>query len=188
MFGSPLLSKDTEFHGNPILCGKNLFKSLDDSERIDIYKKLLMIIDSSDQILKISIRIDSGKYYGSSFKIGEMAFIFLIEKANQLMRSQKTLGLLIGDYDDPIIDVSVRQLSEYKDSGTPYKYEDIHNLIDTVHYSKSHHSRLIQLADIYVHSLQLMNAPHTQPVAQQVQEIIKTLKNKFPTKYKQFPE
>ncbi|HAT8712372.1 TPA: DUF3800 domain-containing protein [Legionella pneumophila] len=187
VFGSSLLSKDTEFHGHPLLCGKGLFVNFDDSKRTEIYKRLLTIIDSFEQILKIYIRVNSDKYYGSSLKINEMAFVFLVEKANELMGAEKTLGLLIGDYDDPVIDLSVKQLSEYKDSGTPFKSKNISNLVDTVHYAKSHHSRFIQLADIYVHSLKLRFNPQTQPISLEIQKFTQDLKNNFPNKYKHWP-
>lgn len=186
VFGSSLLSKDTEFHGYPILCGTGFFKNFDDSKRISIYQKLLVIIHSVKEILKINIRIDSNKYY-ASMGINEMAFIFLIEKTNELMWDRETLGLLIGDYDDPIIDLSVKQLSEYKEGGTPYRCKNISNLIDTVHYAKSHHSRFIQLADIYVHSLQLQEKKYNQPISLSIQAFIKSLEIRFPDKYKDWP-
>ncbi|WP_337589140.1 DUF3800 domain-containing protein [Legionella birminghamensis] len=145
------------------------------------------MIDSFNEILKIDIRIDADKYF-ASFGINEMAFIFLVEKANELMKENKTHGMLIGDYDEPIIDQSVKDLSEFKISGTPYKYKEIGNLIDTVHYTKSHHSRFIQLADIYVHSLQLEERRNPQPITASIQNYIKTLQNRFPQKYKQWPQ
>ena len=187
VFGSPLLSEDTEFHGNPLLCGKGLFKNFDSAQRQEIYQKLLAIIDSFEEIFKISIRVDSKKYY-ASIGINEMAFIFLVEKANELMRENDSVGLLIGDYDDPIIDASVKQLSEYREIGTPYKSRNIKNLIDTVHYAKSHHSRFIQLADIYVHSLQLQEKKSTQSISRGVQEFIRSLENRFPQKWKHWPQ
>ncbi|HBD9375991.1 TPA: DUF3800 domain-containing protein [Legionella pneumophila] len=186
VFGSPLLSKDTEFHGHPLLCGKGLFANFDDLKRTEIYKKLLTIIYTSEHILRIDISVDSDKYYGKALKINEIAFVFLVERTNQLMVNQNSLGLLIGDYDDPVIDLSVKQLSEYRDSGTPFKSENIHNLVDTVHYAKSHHSRFIQLADIYVHSLKLRFNPQTQPISQEIQKFIKNL-NTFPAKHKHWP-
>lgn len=187
VFGSSLLSKDTEFHGNPLICGHGLFKNYDDCKRIEIYQDLLAIIDSFNEILKIDIRIDADKYF-ASFGINEMAFIFLVEKANELMRENKTHGMLIGDYDEPIIDQSVKDLSEFKTYGTPYQYKEIENLIDTVHYTQSHHSRFIQLADIYVHSLQLVERRNPQPITASIQNYIKTLQNRFPQKYKQWPQ
>lgn len=186
VFGSPLLSEDTEFHGNPLLCGKGLFKNFDSTQRQEIHQNLLAIIDSFEEVLKINIRVDFKKYY-ASIGINEMAFIFLVEKANELMKERSDFGLLIGDYDDPIIDTSIKQLSEYRENGTPYKSKNIKNLIDTVHYAKSHHSRFIQLADIYVHSLQLQEKKCTLPTSLGIQEFIRSLNNRFPQKYKHWP-
>jgi len=153
-FGSSLLSKDTEFHGTEIICGKNHFEQFDDKIRIDIYKRLLKIIDTTNKLLKIFVKIDSEEYYSNALKINEMAFMFLAERANQLMSEIKSIGLLIGDYDHAVIDSSIQQLSQYKSDGTLFQNHEITNLIDTVHYTKSHHSRLIQLADIYVQAKQ----------------------------------
>lgn len=153
--GDPSMSKETEFHGNEIICGKGHFANFDNSKRIEIYKDLLTIIDSFDEISKIVIQVDSAKYSSRPsaryLKINEMAFMFLIEKTNELMKGTNSLGLLIGDYDGEVIDSSIKQFSQYKEYGTKIIPKDITNLIDTVHYTKSHHSRLIQLADIYVH-------------------------------------
>ena len=187
IFGSPLLSKDTEFHGNEIICAKKHFEQFGDDKRVDIYKRLLKVIDSSDKLLKIYIRIDSDNFYSTTLKINEMAFMFLAERANGLMKQEKSIGLLIGDYDHEVVDSSIKQLSQYKLNGTLFQSHEITNLIDTVHYTKSHHSRLIQLADIYVHSCQLNFNNQRKPIGIEIKAFIQLLENRFPSKYKIFP-
>ncbi len=53
-----------------------------------------------------------------------------------------------------------RDLSRYRRDGTPYPYGmQIESLVDTVHFTQSHLSRMLQLADLYVWCLQLCHAP-----------------------------
>jgi hypothetical protein len=191
IFNNPKLSKNTEFHGHEIITGNKHFNDFDENKRINIYQELLAIIHNNPDILKVEICICNNhfeKTYKGQFTIGEMAFIFLVEKTNALMREQSSKGLLIGDFDEPIIDSSVTQLSEYKLKGTPYLSHEINHLIDTVHYTKSHHSRFIQLADIYVHSLQLRNNDQMEgSIGHRLKKYLDTNYTKLPDKYRQWP-
>ncbi|WP_240910285.1 DUF3800 domain-containing protein [Desulfopila sp. IMCC35008] len=67
--------------------------------------------------------------------------------------------MLIGDFEkEKIVNRAVKNLAKYKTDGTPYAYgQDIENIVDSVHYAHSHNSRLLQLADTYMWSQQLLH-------------------------------
>ncbi|WP_366513996.1 DUF3800 domain-containing protein [Planktotalea sp.] len=64
-------------------------------------------------------------------------------------------------------------MSEFRLGGTKWsRKHEITNIIDTVHFAKSHHSRLIQLADIYMYCQQFMSQPNTSYARQKIATII----------------
>ena len=73
------------------------------------------------------------------------------------LRDRKEYGILIGDFEkDQTVSRVIAKLSGYRDNGTPYQFgRDIQRLIDSAHFSHSHHSRMLQLADCYTWFLQL---------------------------------
>jgi hypothetical protein len=95
--------------------------------------------------------------------------------------------VLIGDQDDAETRNMVRDFAQYRSKGTPWAHGiDIKTVVDTVHFSKSHHSRLIQLADVYawltVHRWGLRKGV----MATLVNDAIKDV-NLFPNRYKYWP-
>lgn len=66
----------------------------------------------------------------------------------------------LGDKDDDAVTEAVISLAKYKVQGTGWRQgRVIRNIVDTAHFARSHHSRLIQLADIFVYLLQFMHGP-----------------------------
>jgi len=120
-----------------------------------------------------------------------MAFMFLVEKVNQLCRGRQELGLMIGDLEHGgIVERSVSSLARYRRNGTPYAYgQDIDHLIDTAHFAHSHHSRLLQLADAYMWFMQL--SYRTDEAKGIKIELLRFLQNEvnivWPSKYKFWP-
>ena len=59
--------------------------------------------------------------------------------------------ILIGDLDDEQATNMVKDFSRFRQSGTPWDYGiELKSVVDSVHFCRSHHSRLLQLADIYM--------------------------------------
>jgi hypothetical protein len=98
----------------------------------------------------IDIQINSSKLYESQSS-EDIAFMFLCERSSQLMQSRKQIGMLIGDRDtDKAAARFATSLSSYRANGTNFEYgQSITNLVDSVHFTQSHLSRFLQLADIY---------------------------------------
>jgi len=77
--------------------------------------------------------------------------MFLCERSSQLMQARGTMGMLIGDRDtDSSAAKCATSLSSYRVNGTDFQYgQKITNLVDSVHFTHSHLSRFLQLADVY---------------------------------------
>jgi hypothetical protein len=151
-FGTQILSRETEFHATDVYHRARQFRSWTDIDRrLSILRRLLKVVDRRGEVFKISIRIDPALMVKPE-DIEGWAFMFLVERMNQLLRAKESLGLLIGDYEnESVTNRATGRLSGYRTTGgTPHYFgQEITNLVDTVHFSRSHLSRMLQLADAY---------------------------------------
>lgn len=191
VFGNFILQKENEFHANDIYHKRNHFKEilhLDD--RVDILISLLKIL-SKDSIKLIDIRINLENLYNSK-RAPDYAFMFLCEKADSLMSDFDSLGMLIGDREN---DVEASRfstaLSNYRGFGTKYVLKkEINNLFESVHFTQSHLSRFLQLADIYTWICQYKNKYKSNKNNERHIKIFKRLEevNILPKRYKVWPQ
>lgn len=156
-FGHTLLTKECEFHGKELSHGKGAFKGVALDDRLKVIKDLLQII-ASEEIVRFYVQVIPENIGWTSKKPDEIAFMYLIEKINAFLVEKSALGMLFGDYDEPSIGGTVVSLSSYRRNGTSWsRGTNIENLLDTVHFAKSHHSRFIQLADVYLYFQQFFS-------------------------------
>jgi hypothetical protein len=151
------LTKQTEFHATDIAIGcRNFKKARNPADRFEILKQLVRIYDKPDGVYRVTIRLNVAQIY-SGTDTEELAMMYLVEKVNNFARSKRTRAMLIGDFEkEKIVNKAVQSLARYKEDGTPFAFgHDIDHLIDTVHFSHSHNSRLLQLADTYMWTQQL---------------------------------
>jgi len=154
-FGVSTLSRETEFHAAEIFHRKRNFKSWSDiSRRLGVLKRLAEILNSEPDMGKIFARLEPAKMLASDFE--QKAFMFFIERVEGFLVSRKQPGILIGDREnDKVSGVFAESLSHYRENGTSYQFGmELKHLIDTVHFTDSHHSRMLQLADVYAWLLQ----------------------------------
>lgn len=149
-FGTSILDRCTEFHAAEIFHRKAHFKSWGDfGKRLQLLNEFIDIL-SMNEIALIDIQVNSGKLHPSQSS-EDIAFMFLCERTSQLMRARKEMGMLIGDRDsDKAAARFATSLSTYRVNGTDFEYgQPITNLVDSVHFTQSHLSRFLQLADVY---------------------------------------
>lgn len=154
-FGRSTLSRETELHAADIFHRKSNFKLWKDIDsRIAVLRDLATIISEEQELGRIYVRIEPRLRIADDH--AEMAFMFLVEKLEDLLRSMKSPGMLIGDREnDQVSNEFAEALSRFRASGTPYQFgTELRCLIDTVHFTSSHHSRMLQLADAYVWLMQ----------------------------------
>jgi hypothetical protein len=185
-FGTSVLDPANEFHARHILQGKGPFKGRAMESRVELFNWLLDVIGAHD-IGRIEIRLDPAKMIATRYK--DMAFMFLVEKIDDYMRQCKSIALLIADEDRELAGTNVTSLSSYKRSGTQYAFaKSIRHIVDTIHHTRSHHSRLLQLADIYVYTLAMAAGDHGKyPRSKIVEHARRHARVLFPTKYKNWP-
>lgn len=191
-FESREVSKETEFHAAEIFHRKKNFKHWNVFEkRLEVIDRLLQILTLKEVAL-IDIQVNCDHLLGGQSP-DEIAFMFLCERANDFVKAQKTVGMLIGDREnDRMSERYATTLSGYRTRGTDFAYgRDLNNLVDSVHFSHSHLSRFLQLADVYAWILQftLRNRGSTNHRHQAVFELLKRDEiNLFPAKYKEWPK
>lgn len=186
-FGSSNLVRDTEFHAKEIVHGKGPYKGKEMAGRTELFCALIDIIDECEDLKRIEVRIDPAKMVTTGHE--EKAFMFFVEKVESLMRAKKSVAMLIADHDKDMVSTNVASLSAYKARGTSYQFGiEIKNIVDTIHHTKSHHSRLIQLADIYTYTMALYPKGELKYPQSKIMEHARTKQNfGSPSKYKYWP-
>lgn len=189
LFGTPNLTRDTEFHAADIFHRKKNFKDWPDiAKRLEVIKDLLTILNAAP-IGKIFVRIEPEKMVATD--IERKAFMFFTERVELYLRAAKSPGILIGDREnDRVSGTFAEILSRYRSSGTPYAYgTQLTHLIDTVHFTDSHHSRMLQLADLYVWTMQFyVGGDNTSYPRSTLAEFIRASTNILgPHRYKIWP-
>jgi hypothetical protein len=119
--------------------------------------------------------------------------MFLCERANDLVRVNKSIGMLIGDREsDTHAARYATTLSGYRAKGTDFAFgREIKNLVDSVHFTQSHLSRFLQLADIHVWIRQFMNRNRNSKDERHralLEVLARESVDLFPAKYKEWPK
>jgi hypothetical protein len=189
-FGTRLLTKKSEFHAAVMLNGSGTWKGRELGTRIQLLKKLALLLGERDLIKRVQVRIDVTRLRTDK-EPSELAFMFFVEKANALLKGERDVGLLIGDFEhERVVNKVTEKLSDYRANGTPYDFgQDIDALVDTVHFCRSHHSRLLQLADAYAWFSQLSHGPSgtKEPQKSLVQFASTEADILWPDKFKHWP-
>jgi hypothetical protein len=157
-FGHSRLERGTELHAAEIYHRKKHFKEWADFERrTGLIDKLMQIL-SMPELMLIDVQINAAKLWQNQAP-DEVAFMFFCERSNDLCKAHCCLGMLIGDREsDRLAERYAVNLSSYRAGGTDFAFgRDIKNLVDSVHFTHSHLSRFLQLADIYTWLLQFRN-------------------------------
>ena len=186
------LTAATELHAAEIYHRKKNFKDWNDfNKRIDIIVQFAHIL-SEEEARLIDVQVNCNQLHASQVP-EEIAFMFLCERANDLVKAKKSLGMLIGDREnDHLAARFSTTLSGYRAHGTNFAFgRDIHNLVDSVHFTHSHLSRFLQLADVYTWLLQFRNRNRDSSNVRHV-ALLLALKGDgidlSPSKYKEWPK
>ncbi len=191
IFGNSRLGRDTEFHAVDVFHRKKNFQKIESfKERLDILEEFFRIL-SREEIGRIDIQINTSKLY-STQNAERIAFMYFCERCESYLRQKKQVGILIGDREsDHIAEKSSIALSEYREKGTQFEYGlQIEKLFESVHFTHSHLSRFLQLADFYCWKLQFVNRNRNSDKLYH-QSVFNLFKgegiNMFPSRYKTWP-
>lgn len=185
LFGSSDLTPKTEFHASHIYFGKGPFKGMASEKRIELLAKLADIIVHGSGVKRMYAAINTDKLYVPE-KAPEFAFAHFCERAHRAI-GPKATSILIGDQDDQESKNMIRDFATYRQSGTPWAFGlEIKRLTDTVHFARSHYSRMIQLADLYVFTVASRYGGRSGWMADALKEALKE-KDLHANSYKEWP-
>jgi len=135
-FGSRILDPTTEFHATDIIHGKGPYNGRDMAGRLDLIKRLTSVVQEHPGIGRIQVRLDPARINRDDYQ--RIAFMFMVERVDQLMNARNSLGLLIADHDREFANENVRSLSAFKATGTDFQFgQDIARVVDTVHQTRT---------------------------------------------------
>lgn len=190
-FGTSIVSEDTEFHAADIFHRKKHYRKFTDvGARIELLKRIAKIIDGDKGVAKIHVKIEIANMITDKDVEGK-AFMFFVEKVEEYLRANKKQGIIIGDRENDTISKKFsKELSQYRENKTHYEFgRKLEKVIDTVHFTSSSLSRMLQLADTFVWILQLCaNTDDDNRARNDVKKFIREETNLLsPTKYKHWP-
>jgi hypothetical protein len=124
------------------------FKEMDFPKRLDILTRFTELL--TDPCLKrVYAAIDTTKLFAKE-KAAEFAFAHFCERV-QMAIPPGEYTILIGDYERDEFKQMIGDFAQYRSNGTPWQYGiEITKIVDSVHFARSHHSRMIQLADMWL--------------------------------------
>jgi len=185
LWGTQELSEHTEFHARCIYFGKFPFKGWPPERRLEVMMKLVDMIAQPNIIKRVYAKINVDLLYNPE-KAAEYAFIHFCERVQRVVGSDlKTL--LIGDFDKDQANKTIQEFLRYRIEGTPWEFGvEITSIVDSVHFARSHHSRMIQLADVYLFALTHQWGARTGEMAEKFTEELKK-RDISPKSYKDWP-
>jgi hypothetical protein len=185
-FKSRALIPYTEFHAVDAQQRKKHFRRLNEDQCLEVLIELTKIIADKTLFRHVfaRINIDKLKY---QIDAGKHAFMYFIERVNSVIQKDERF-MLIGDQDEIDLQRIVDQCQQYRVRSTYYFYgRNIDKMIDTVHFARSHNSRLIQLADCYAYYLRTSARQKKCQFSANYLAGIKDL-DLFPASYKIWPQ
>lgn len=185
IFGSEELVPETEFHAKFIYYKKGPFKTMEAEGRLKVFSQLGEILSNRKIIKQVYACINTNKLYGG-VDPAEHAFMHYVERVENAIGIGKS-AILIGDLDDEQARNMVRQFQRYRVNGTNSPYgRKITRIVDTVNFCRSHHSRMIQLADVYLYMKNKQRREAINWMDKEFEKILQKLEL-FPDSYKIWP-
>lgn len=157
-----------ELHGHPLFHGEGDWERAKPRQRIAVYNWAFDAIAQHD--VKIFLRgVDSKRLrerYAHPEDPHDVCLRHLLERVNNYANGSDQAALVIAD-ELHEHDRRRTDLRNFKDYGTPgYLSSKLPRIVDTIHFAPSHHSRLIQAADLvaFLHH-RLQTHPEKDPRA-----------------------
>lgn len=150
------IPRATEIHGYPLFHGKEAWSSIGNRARIGICEQILGAITSAD--ITILLRaIHEGRLrerqtrenYPVNFPPEQVCFQHILQRVDGVASRRGTHALVIAD-ERGDRERHRERFAMYQTQGTPgvYMHTTLPRLLDTVHFAPSHHSRMLQAADL----------------------------------------
>jgi hypothetical protein len=150
------ISATSEIHGYPLFHGKDDWAPIGDRARVAIFQQIVNAIVQADVTILMRA-INKGRLeqrqanesYPVNFPPEQVCFQHILQRADDIARRRTTHALIIAD-ERGDRERHRERFAMYQTRGTPgvYMHTTLDHLLDTVHFAPSHHSRMLQAADI----------------------------------------
>lgn len=150
------IDRRTELHGYPMFHGREQWRTLGARARVSVLEKSIdAIVDSNVTILLRRVHArrlqerQAREHYPVNFPPEQVAFQHILQRAQRVAERDGTHVLMIAD-ERGDRDRHRERFAMYQTMGTPgvYMHTTLSRLLDTVHFAPSHHSRMLQAADL----------------------------------------
>lgn len=146
----------TEIHGHPLFHGKESWYGVGPRARVGIHLKVTDAILEQDVTIlmrsvgKQALRDRQAKnHYPVTFPPEQVCFQHILQRIDEVAKRQRTYALVVAD-ERGDRERHRQRFATYQAAGTPgvYMHTTLDSLLDTVHFAPSHHSRMLQAADM----------------------------------------
>ena len=145
----PVQGHEVEFHGAEIYGGRGIAGTgLNPQERIELCGAIVEACKAAG-VRYGSAAVDKMKLQGGGHPHLH-CFQFMLERVQDYLARENVLGLIVADEHRELEEHLIRDLAFSKDYSTGWGWRPtaIRNIVDTVHFVKSRHNRLVQACDV----------------------------------------
>ncbi|MBT2501788.1 DUF3800 domain-containing protein [Curtobacterium sp. ISL-83] len=146
----------TEIHAHPIFHGKGRWDAVPPRARVKVFIDVVDAVRAAGATVLLRAvppaalaRYQETRALPDRFPPEQVAFQHLLQRLDQLAATRATRALVIADERDDR-ERHRERFALYQTYGTPgpYMRTRLDRLLDTVHFAPSHHSRMLQAADV----------------------------------------
>lgn len=146
----------TEIHAHPLFHGKDAWTGVPPRVRAKVFIDVVDAVRASGAtVLLRGVRPErlrrhqDARAYPDRHAPEQVAFQHLLQRADRTAAANETYALVIAD-ERSDRDRHRERFAVYQAYGTPgtYMHTRLERLLDTVHFAPSHHSRMLQIADL----------------------------------------
>lgn len=146
--GREVSADGLEFHGSDLFGGNKVFNRLKPAERIGVCQDVIRVC-AAEGALFGACAINKLRLVGDHHP-HMLCFQFTLERVQDYLTAVDDLGLIVADEHRELEDEIIRDLTFSKRSSTGWGWRPtpITRVVDTVHFVKSRHNRLVQACDV----------------------------------------
>lgn len=169
----------TEIHGHPLFHGREAWRTVGQRARANIHEKVIdAVVGAEVTILLRSVSEERlrdrqrRQSYPVDFPPEQVCFQHILQRLDKVAKRESQLALVIAD-ERGDRERHRERFATYQTVGTPgvYMHTKLDSLLDTVHFAPSHHSRMLQAADMLAFTYRRFRTiTETDPRAQKVMD------------------
>lgn len=173
------VSPTAEIHGHPLFHGNEDWSGVGARARARIHEQVIDAILAADVTILLravsAARLRAHQEranFATRFPPEQVCFQHILQRVDKLAKRRGEFALVIAD-ERGDRERHRERFALYKTEGTPgvYRHTKLEALLDTVHFAPSHHSRMLQAADMLAFTYRRRKTiQESDPRAQQVMD------------------